>query len=76
MLGIHTAIAGGILAFVANVDDIVWNNMYANISPIPIPKDIPIPFFLFFADNETPIAVIMNAANAEAPRFQYSTSNS
>ena len=25
MFGIHAAIAGGMLAFVANVDDTVWN---------------------------------------------------
>lgn len=75
MFGIHTAMIGGRLLFVANVDEMVWNMMYAKLSANPIPNDIPIPFLRFLADSDNPIAVSMKDANDDAPRCQYSTSN-
>ena len=76
IFGNHAASPGCIFALMAKVEDTVWNMMYAKMSANPIPKAIPIPFFRFLAEIETPIIVRIKVAKAEAPRFQYSTSNS
>lgn len=38
MLGIQTAMNGGVFPLTAKVDDIVWNNIYEKLSANPIPK--------------------------------------
>ena len=75
MFGIHTASIGGKLPLMAKVAEMVWNMIYAKLSNSPAPNAIPIPFFRFLAESDRPMAVRMNAANEEAPRCQYSTSN-
>ena len=74
-LGIHTAMAAGKLALTAMLDTTVWNMMYVSMRASPMPNAIPIPFFRFRAEMETPMMVRMNVAKDDAPRFQYSTSN-
>ena len=69
MFGIHAANIGGVLALMANVDEIVCNNIYPTLSAKPIPKYIPIPPFLFLEDNESPIIVSIKDENDMAMRL-------
>ena len=38
ILGIHTAIIGGVFPLTAKVADTVWNKMYEKLSANPTPK--------------------------------------
>ena len=69
MLGIQTAMNGGVFPLTAKVDDIVWNNIYEKLSANPIPKQSPIPPFTLRAERETPITVRINAAKDMAIRW-------
>ena len=67
--GIHTAMAGDTLPFMAKVDEMVWNRMYEKLNPKPIPRCNPIPPFVFFEERDTPISVRMNEAKDMAIRL-------
>ena len=69
MLGIHTAIIGGVFPLTAKVADTVWNKMYEKLSANPTPKCSPIPPFIFLDDKETPMVVKIKAAKDMAIRW-------
>ena len=76
MFGIHAARAACMFRFTAKVFEKVWNRMYSKLRKMPMPRAMPIPFLRYRADSEAPITVSMMMAKDEAPRFQYSNSNS
>ncbi len=69
ILGIHTLNIGDIFALMAKVALTVWKRMYPKLRASPTPILVPIPFFLFSVERETPINVRIKAAKGMANRL-------
>ena len=69
IFGSQTAAKTGILPFMANMLDMVVNNIYNALRAIPIPICSPIPPRIFFDDSDTPISIRIKAANGLANRL-------
>lgn len=65
MLGNHTAAAADMLPLTEKDVDMVENKMYKALNAIPIPKFSPMPPRTLRDDSDTPIKVMINAANGE-----------
>jgi hypothetical protein len=68
-LGIHTAKKGVMAPLTENEVDKVENMMYKELNARPIPKCSPMPPLTFREANETPINVIIKAANGMEKRL-------
>ena len=68
-LGIHAANKAGRPALMANVALIVCNSMYVNDKVRPIPRESPIPPFLFLAESDAPMMVRIKDAKEVAIRL-------
>jgi hypothetical protein len=66
ILGSHTAMKGESVPLTEKVVDSVENKIYIELSANPIPKLSPIPPRTFRDESETPIKVMIKAANGMA----------
>ena len=72
--GNQTAAKADIVPLTENEVDMVVNKTYNELKANPTPKCSPIPPRTFLEDSDTPINVIIKAANGIAYRLKYSSS--